>query len=1265
MAGLEVTLLGGFGLAFDGERLAPIPSRIGREVFAFLVLYRDQAHSRERLAERFWPDVPESRARRRLSHTLWQVQDALGELPTDHRYIESVGDTLRFNRDAPHHVDVEEFERRLERYRPGSGHAGRRDLHRLESALDLYAGDLLDGFDHDWATVERERLTALHLDALGWMVELARTQGAYDQALVHARRLTMHDPLREDAHREVMRLYTLLGRTSEALRQYERCRSVLAEELGAEPARATQQLAEFIDRQRGAAPGVGEVPADPHARDVRLVGRERHRAVLVEALERTLAGAGAVSFLEGEAGLGKSRLVAQLVADARWRGFTVAHGSCDPGGGLAYLAVAEAVSELMTPVRIAQLRPRVGESWMAEVGRVVPRLAHVDQPASAAPPEQAAGRIREGFVRVILGVAELEPTLLVVEDVHESDAETLQVLEWLAGRVHDHRLHVVVTYRSAEARARDDVWAVLRAIDLAATPDRVLLEPLTAFGTADLVRDLVGGDVDPARLARVHEETGGNPLFVRETIRLLREQGRLGGTDDDVALPIPGSLRELTVSRVRAVSPSARELLATVAVQTGVVELEVLQHAMAVSDQPGAVADAAAELLRRGLLTETPDGYTVPHDQVRQGVVDQLDGAELAGIHGRVADALCAHHPDRVEEIARHHDAAGNVEPAVRAWRDAGERALSVHAYATARRHLARAVELQRQRPASVQARIDLLFRHDEVLAVLGRYGEQETVLEELVDLVGTDASEVMRRRAWWAVHTDRYELAEQWARQAVETAGDEAARAGALTVLGTVATWRGAHDAAVEALEEAVAAHQQPAEAAEAQVALGTALRGLERFDEAADVLQLAARAYDELDDVHGAIRALGELATIRNNGGDPALAVEAYEDVLERCRRIGDARREGVTLVNLGLALYRTNRLAAALERYEAATRVFTAIGSARGRATVEANAAVLRHEMLADDQRAEDDVRSALAWFTRIGEDRTMASCHRVLALIALRQGEPARAREHLDVAWPRARDNRLMRVRLRQSRAAVARAEGDLAGARHQLTAALGDATTADVAFLRVLLLADRARVRLAAGDIAGADEDSRAAVGDLAGTVSRAHLAWFARHEVARALGAPDAEQALRQAAAELDRALEGLPGHLAARARREVPEHAAILATIAEARPQLVTVRLAGADVPTGRPLDEADLRVVELEVPRGAYEDTAARRRAIPELVAQAARHRAAPTVDDLAEVLQVSPSTIRRDLSRLRQDGTEVATRGTRPSPADRTGERKVDGA
>jgi len=325
---LRIRLFGGLSLTWDERPLPPIRSRLARSLFAYLVAYRHRGHSRELLAGIFWPDLPDATARRRLSQALWQIRRVLNPLPSPVPFLLSHADMVQFNVDAPYWLDVEEFQGACSKFEAAQATDLGASILDLKRAVDLYRGDFLAGFYEDWVAVERESLRETYLAALDRVLAWCKGRGAYEEALVYARRLVAVDALHEQGHREVMRLCYLLGRHNDALQQYELCRAILAQELGVEPTAATTALYEEIaTRAREAeAPhlplSVGPPPSPllEGTGQMPLVGREEERATLVGYLEQALGGQGGLVLVEGEPGVGKTHLLQEVARDAAWRG---------------------------------------------------------------------------------------------------------------------------------------------------------------------------------------------------------------------------------------------------------------------------------------------------------------------------------------------------------------------------------------------------------------------------------------------------------------------------------------------------------------------------------------------------------------------------------------------------------------------------------------------------------------------------------------------------------------------------------------------------------------------------------------------------------------------------------------------------------------------------------------------------------------------------------------------------------------------------------
>jgi DNA-binding SARP family transcriptional activator len=244
MALLRIQLFGSVRVSHAGQ---PRDARLIRAVqalLAWLVLNRRKTHAREALADLFWGEQREDRARSCLSTALWRLKQALepGGVPPG-AYLISEPAVVGFNCASDHWLDVAAFEEGvgpLRTLRPGADSG--QEWSRAEVAIGHYTGDLLEGFYDDWALRERERLRLLYLASLATLLRHHSEIGAIDEGLRCGQQILALDPLREDVHRELIRLHMRRGHRALALEQYQRCRAVLDDELGVGPMEETRAL---------------------------------------------------------------------------------------------------------------------------------------------------------------------------------------------------------------------------------------------------------------------------------------------------------------------------------------------------------------------------------------------------------------------------------------------------------------------------------------------------------------------------------------------------------------------------------------------------------------------------------------------------------------------------------------------------------------------------------------------------------------------------------------------------------------------------------------------------------------------------------------------------------------------------------------------------------------------------------------------------------------------------------------------------------------
>lgn len=325
MVRLRIQLLGTFQVSLDGAPLTHFGADTARALLAYLAMNAGKYVPREIAASLLWPERDEARALHNLRQALTRLRSALGEQEAQQPFLQVTRETLCFCPQSPYWLDVAAFEERLAAVRDHP----HRDLascpscvQQLEEAAALYGGSFLEGFYIDsipfeeWLVVERERLHRLAMDLFYSLAETHQQRAAYDRAREYARRQIDLEPWREEAHQQLMRIMALSGQRSAAMAQYETCRRILADELGAEPSAETTALYEAI---KGGSFPPPPAPVRPlhnlPAPATPFIGRRDELASLTEKL---LDPHYRLLTLTGMGGVGKTRLAlaaAEQIAD--------------------------------------------------------------------------------------------------------------------------------------------------------------------------------------------------------------------------------------------------------------------------------------------------------------------------------------------------------------------------------------------------------------------------------------------------------------------------------------------------------------------------------------------------------------------------------------------------------------------------------------------------------------------------------------------------------------------------------------------------------------------------------------------------------------------------------------------------------------------------------------------------------------------------------------------------------------------------------------
>jgi DNA-binding SARP family transcriptional activator len=751
MARLTLTLLGGCQVRLDGGPPLALPTRKIQALLAYLALPVGREHSRDKLAALLWGELSEGRARNSLRQAVFSLRQVLE--PVQPACLCVAGGTIALNPDAVD-VDATRFEQLVREGTPAA----------LERAVGLYRGDLLEGLTlqeppfEEWLMGERERLRELAVEALAGLLAAQRAAGAVEAALQTGLRLVGLDPLQEPVHRTLMRLYAQLGRRGSALHHYQLCVGVLQRELGVEPEDETKQLYQEILQHRPAGRGIPEartadgsppftnvprsvltVPSDSP-----LIGRDHETARLRAAFAEAVNGQGRVVVIVGEAGVGKTRMVAELAVEVHAVGGRLLIGRCHESERiLPFGPWVDALGAGQVPVE---------RTWLAtlplvvrrELGRLLPELG-CGNGETATPPDHL--KLFEGVALLLGHVAGRQPAVLVLEDLHWADEMSVRLLAFIAHRLSAWRLLVLATAREEELVDAEMLRRTLAELEREPHVTTVALGPLSRGDTLSLVQALSRPGSDRAAMARVGEQvwrtSEGNPFVVIEAMRAAAREALSPGLE---GWAIPERIRDIIGRQLDRLDDGRRELVARAAVIGRAFEFGLLQHISGLGEEDA--ARSVEELIRRRVLHSVGERLDFTHDRVREVAYDRILAPRRTVLHRRVAEALATVYAGNLD--AHHlalglHYAEGEVwDQAIVHLRRAGiravERSANRDAAACFEGALAALAHLPETRSTLEQAfeiRVELrpaLSMLGEVRRVRERLREAEALAEQLND---------------------------------------------------------------------------------------------------------------------------------------------------------------------------------------------------------------------------------------------------------------------------------------------------------------------------------------------------------------------------------------------------------------------------------------------------------------------------------------------------------------------------------------------------
>jgi DNA-binding SARP family transcriptional activator len=671
---LHVSLLGEQTITNDQD--GGVRARSSRAVVlvAFLAVHAGSPQARQLIAGLFWPESTDAQALTNLRRELHHLRQVLG----DERSLVVTSRDLCWRDTRTCHVDVRAFD--SERMAALAA-AAAGDDHGIVShggaAIAAYRGELLPGVYEDWLLEARSQLERQCVDVCD-LVSAARARtGDLAGAVAAARRRVQLQPLEEVGYRTLMELQADLGDRSGAVSTYHHCASVLERELGVAPDSSTRDA--FQRLMAHARPPARPAAAGDARGDraglaaAQLLGRSAELGVLQAAWQAAEAGRRGLVLVRGGAGVGKTRLVAELAELALSHGAVVAIARCfGTAGRLALAPVADWLRNDAVQAAVATL----DHAWRTEVGRLIPAETDGDRRTGSKGTAGAWQRHRffEGMARALIAVR--RPLLLVLDNMQWCDQETLAFITFCLGLADDARLLVAATLRQDDLDEDPELagWIIrMRATGLLT---EIPLGPLETADTARLAEAISGQPLPEARADLLQAATGGFPLYIIEAARGTADPG---GT----SLPV-GDLAAVLRKRLDHGTAAAREVADLAAAVGTYFTLDLLTEASDLNAD--LIVEAVDELWRRRIIREFRDGYDFSHDLLRETAYAGISPPRRWLLHRRIAQGLELLHAEDTDSIAAQladqYARAGRPERAVAYYQRAADVAAGRFAHA-------------------------------------------------------------------------------------------------------------------------------------------------------------------------------------------------------------------------------------------------------------------------------------------------------------------------------------------------------------------------------------------------------------------------------------------------------------------------------------------------------------------------------------------------------------------------------------------------------
>lgn len=995
---LRIHLFGYFEMIIDGRVLSAQDwqSQQTQTIGKILIANRGKVVTSEQLIEILWPDDPFETARRRLHVRISQLRSLLQDKKS---LVQTVHGGYISQPDETCWLDVDQFQFYLEEGATLQEQSRQIEAVKVfEQARELYRGDLLaEDLYAEWTFHQRESLRETFINLLLELSESYAQQGRYRLAIARTRQALAKDPLRETIYVRLMLYHYYAGERDQSLRIYEQCKEMLHTELGVAPLKSTMDLFTKIkegnlwkaeEKLRYPPPIYdGRLFEVPYAlTEIPLVGRDREYAWLVSQWQDPIKK---IITLEGEAGIGKSRLVNRFADYVHKQSVRLLKVQLLPSGHQPTAAIVSALQELLTESVIRRLNPESLAVLAVLIPEIHDRVGGISELKPLLPSGEQQ-RLKQAITDLSAACSGI-PTLIIVDDAQRLNSAAVTLLSQLS-----EAFRILLSYRSEDTPLDHPIRTAFGPVGL-------VLKPLTLANIHSLITHL-SGYPNPMLAEQIQSQCEGVPLFVVALLQHMFETGylyvnsrgewKITSTD---APTLPVTLRPTIESRLNHLNPTQRRIFDFAAVIDGEFNFDLLKAVTQQSEEKLLIM--VDTFLEVGLLVEPrsldqPD-FKISHDYYTEIAYETIPAARRRAMHFQVARVIENLYEGQSEShaafLADHYHRAGKSKQTIQYAMLASQQALDRFSSIEALHYIEIALPLIS--PDDIEQIAQLRLKREAIFDLHGMRKEQNVdllALEALYpNLPAATQAEIRLRRAgyeWILGNNDATYRNVEAAIGIASSAGAKEVEAKALLLAGRAALDQ---SQSIRYLQRALQVAQDmtfPALEGDIIRCLGNATYWQNKYHQSVKLFREALNIHRKVGDLRGELSALNNLGKVTELIGDLSEAVDYYTQAAEISQRIKDRLAEGVIRTNLAQVTTNLGNFPEAQTLLEEAIFIRKEIGNDEGVAVALNNLGNL-HRMTGQYAKALSDYNQSYAINIRINhQEQTFSS---LVGLSAIRR------------------------------------------------------------------------------------------------------------------------------------------------------------------------------------------------------------------------------------------------------------------------------------